>query len=273
MTKNTPEHGQTEFSAQRIEGAIFQGRDSIYEIKIGTKSKIEEFILTIITRYWQYPYILNYHYSGIATSTGRQALLSNRCRNAADNGRIPPRRPPKPPTPPPDSTSSRLKNRSRMFSAPLSSSGGGGGEETKKSFSLLLTTSCCLIFSGEPSAAAAAAAELSLRWSRDSSRRRLPLPARLRSILRVLRRRRWITGLVVGLRDGLPATAHWVAKNLNFCSVAILSPRSNFTRLSFYDLYIRAGLGTVGDFLLERERDLNFGLAIRFFVSFLRLSK
>lgn len=30
-----------------------------------------------------------------------------------------------------------------------------------------------------------------------------------------------MTGLAVGLRVGLPATAHWVAKSLNLWSVAI----------------------------------------------------
>lgn len=30
-----------------------------------------------------------------------------------------------------------------------------------------------------------------------------------------------MTGLADGLRVGLPATAHWVAKSLNFCKVAM----------------------------------------------------
>lgn len=138
----------------------------------------------------------------MATSAGRQALLNNRCLNVADSGRSD--RPP-PLLPPPAGSS---------LSPPSSDSlrPNDGGDDTNKSFSLWPTGSS-LPFSGERSS--------SLRSGEPPSQRLLPLPPRPRSIRRVLRRRRWITGLVVGLLVGLPATAHWVAKSLNFCRVAI----------------------------------------------------
>lgn len=143
----------------------------------------------------------------MATSTGRQALLNNRCLNVADSGRSerpPPLRPPPPPA---------GSNLSPPFSEATPPN--DGGDDTNKSFSLWPTESS-FPFSGERSSSL-----LPLRSGEPSSQRLLPLPPRPRSILRVLRRRRWITGLAVGLLVGLPATAHWVAKNLNFCRVAI----------------------------------------------------
>lgn len=151
-------------------------------------------------------------HSGMATSTGRQALLNNRCRNVADSGRSE-RDPPLLTPPPPDGS-----NPSLTFSEALSPN--DGGEDTNKSFSLWLTDSSFPFFGGYSSSL------LPLRSAELSSQRggRLLPPApppRPRSIRRVFRRRRWITGLVVGLLVGLPATAHWVAKSLNFCRVAI----------------------------------------------------
>lgn len=139
------------------------------------------------------------------TRTGRQALLCNRCRNIADNGR--PER--APPTPAVGNSPSLIF--SETFSLNV------GGDETNKSFSLCLTT-------------------ISFPLSDDfpSPRGRLPgdptsrsggslLPPRLSSIRRVLLlRRRWVTGLVVGLLVGLPATGHCVANSLNFCRVVMI---------------------------------------------------
>ncbi|GFY84792.1 50S ribosomal protein-like protein [Actinidia rufa] len=87
----------------------------------------------------------------MATSTGRQALRSNRCRNVADNGlsdRGPPRRAAPPPQPSARKTPSPT---SLPFSVALSSSGGGGDsdDETNKSFSLWLTAKSLFFFSGE----------------------------------------------------------------------------------------------------------------------------
>lgn len=153
--------------------------------------------------------IFKNRYSGMPTSTGRQALLNIRCRNVADSGRIervPPRL-----TPPPGGN-----NPSLTFSETLSAN--AGGDDTNKSLSLWLTDSGALPFRGEVSSSLPL-----LRSGEPSSQRGgslLPSP-RPSNIRRVLRRRRWITGLVVGLRVGLPATEHWVAKSLNFCRVAI----------------------------------------------------
>lgn len=162
----------------------------------------------------------------MVTSTGLHALLSNRCRNVADNGLScrppppllnpnPPLAPPTPPPPtplltPPDS------NPSLTFSDTLSSN--VGGDETNKSLSLWLTINS-FPFSGE-------FLSHPLRSGEPSSRRGillLPLPPRLSNILSVFLRRRCITGLADGLLVGLPATAHCVANSLNFCNVAIIN--------------------------------------------------
>lgn len=154
-------------------------------------------------------------YSGMLTSTGRQALRSSRCRNVADNGRSerkPIRRTADPELNPPPAPEAAGESPCLVFSA------NDGGDETNKSFSLWLTTSS-FPFSVESRSPTNRSGE---QTSRRGSLRPLPPPMlRLRSIRRVFRRRRWITGLVVGLRVGLPATAHWVARSLNFCKVAI----------------------------------------------------
>lgn len=166
----------------------------------------------LILYYSYISYRLSLYYSGMATSTGRQALLNNRCRSVADSGRS---------ARAPLLLKSSLdgNNISLTFSETLSAN--AGGEDTNKSFSLWLTNNS-LPFSGElPSSL------LTLRSGERLSQRGgslLPPPpaARLSSILRVFLRRRWITGLADGLLVGLPATAHWVASSLNFCRVAIL---------------------------------------------------
>lgn len=150
----------------------------------------------------------------MATSTGRQALLNNRCLNVADSGRSERATPLLPPP--------AGNNLSPTFSDSLSLN--DGGDETNKSLNLWLTLAeSSFPFSGERSSSL-----LPLRSGEPSPQREgsllppaAPLPPRPSNIRRVLRRRRWITGLVVGLLVGLPATAHWVAKNLNFCRVAI----------------------------------------------------
>lgn len=149
------------------------------------------------------------------TSTGRQALLSNRCRKVADNGRSersPILRTADPALIPPPAP--EVAGESPCLVFPESVFSKEGGDETNKSFSLWLTTSS-FPFSGE-----------SRCRSGEQTSRRGSLRLRLRSIRRVFRRRRWITGLVVGLLVGLPATAHWVARSLNFCKVAINLLRS-----------------------------------------------
>ncbi|KAL2504379.1 Zinc finger and BTB domain-containing protein 46 [Abeliophyllum distichum] len=153
---------------------------------------------------------------GMAPSTGRQALLSNRCRNVADNGRsglVPPLLPSIP-----------AAGEIPSLEFPDVRSSNGGGEDTNRSLSLWLTT-VSFPFSCESSPS------LLLLPSDESSPGRggsllpcpppPPPPLRLSSIRRVFLRRRWITGLVVGLLVGLPETAHWVANSLNFCRVAI----------------------------------------------------
>lgn len=132
----------------------------------------------------------------MATSAGRQALLNNRCRNSKR-------------APPP--------LLGIILSPTLSealSPNDGCDDDTNKSFSLLLTATDA--FSGERSSILRSGDPLSKRGG-SLLRPAGPLPPRVRSIRRVVRRRRWITGLVVGLRVGLPATAHCVAKNLNLC--------------------------------------------------------
>ena len=182
----------------------------------------------------------------MVTSTGRQGLLSNLYRNDAViglKGPIPPPRlaakpfpPPPPPPPPPPlppalpvagnnptSSSWRLNLESETLSSI-------GGEDTNKSFNLCRTLTSLLPFLlllllllfldvglGSESIS-----------DGESFRRENRRSVRLRSIRRVLRRRRWMTGLADGLRVGLPATtAHWVARSLNFCRVAIFIERKN----------------------------------------------
>lgn len=151
-------------------------------------------------------------YSGIATSTGRQALLNNRCRKVADNGRN---------DPPPPLLNSPLEgsNISLTFSETLSAN--AGGEDTNKSFSLLLQTNSSFSFSGDLRSAPLGLRSGETSWQRGGSLLPTPPVARLSSIRRVFLRRRWITGLADGLLLGLPATAHCIANSLNFCRVAI----------------------------------------------------
>lgn len=188
------------------------------QIKISLKNRneiwfkkfIDYSLITSINKIQIFPI---FNYSGILTSIGRQTLLSNRCRNVADNGRID--RAPIPltadPILPPSPSISGEKS-------PLD-----GGDETNKSLSLWLPT-VSFSLSGESPSLEIRSGEAS---SPDDSEWSLPHPPPppppLRSIRRVFRRRRWMTGLVVGLRVGLPATAHWVANSLNFCRVAIAS--------------------------------------------------
>lgn len=143
----------------------------------------------------------------MVTSTGRQALLlSNRCRKAAGNGLS--ERPRQADTLPAGVVAGKNPSDSAFSS--------DGGEDINKSLSLLLTPTNSFPFSGE-------LPRRSVESSQGGSLRRPPVPVlRLRNIRSVLRRRRWMTGLAVGLRVGLPATAHWVAKNLNFWRAAIV---------------------------------------------------
>lgn len=159
------------------------------------------------------------NYSGIETSTGLHALLSNRCRNVADRGLSDLAPPtllnPAPPLPPAAETP-RDKIPSLTFSD--SPSLNGGGDDTNKSLSFWLTTKS-FPFSGE-------FLSFPPRSGKSSSRRdnlRLALPERLSSMRSVFLRRRCITGLADGLLVGLPATAHCVARNLNFCNVAMIT--------------------------------------------------
>lgn len=160
----------------------------------------------------------------MVTSTGLQALLSSLYRNVDETGLREADEPIRrlenpaaalPPTPPVAGNSPSLS-----FTVLLSLSS-NGGEEMNSSFNLRLTRIFSffllplLSISGDSSA---------ISWrSGEPARRENPRRSevRLSSIRKVLRRRRWITGLVVGLRVGLPATAHWVASSLNFCRVAI----------------------------------------------------
>lgn len=87
--------------------------------------------------------------------------------------------------------------------------GDGDGEETNRSLSLWRT-----LTSSEEE-------EVSGGSSGGGWKRRRSL-GRVRNMRRVLRRRRWITGLVVGLRVGLPAMAHCVAKSLNLWRLGIV---------------------------------------------------
>lgn len=198
------------------------------------------------------------------TSTGRQALLSNRCRNVADNGlseRRPILRPADSALNPPSASDAADENPCLVFSERLRSN--DGGDETNKSFSLWLTTSS-FPFSCESRSPTYRSGE---QTSCRGSLRPLPPPElRLRSIRRVFRRRRWITGLVVGLRVGLPATAHWVARSLNFCKVAIFvatwgkyffklnSISSNFCWLAKMVVKREGEIGECGGFRKDMDR-------------------
>lgn len=158
-------------------------------------------------------------YSGMVKRTGRHALLSNLYRNADDIGRraetVEARRNGDPvrnrtPTVEPDRSPSF---RSccwcccwKLFFSSWSV-GGGDGEETKRSLSLWRT----LTSSEEDSGG-----------SRGGGWKRRRSWGRVRNMRRVLRRRRWMTGLVVGLRVGLPATAHCEAKSLNLWRLGIV---------------------------------------------------
>lgn len=151
-------------------------------------------------------------YSGMLTSTGRHDLLNNLCLKVPDIGRRvvrPPIRGPLPPVlplPASGNKSSSSRSTSGSWCSPLSSN---GGEDTNKSFNFFLT----LFFWG---------GSLGGRSSRRGRRRRWSWEERERSMRRVLRRRRWMTGLVVGLWVGLPATtAHWEARSLNLWRVVI----------------------------------------------------
>lgn len=147
----------------------------------------------------------------MVTSIGRQALLKNLYRKVAETGLSEPAEPrlvAEPlPTVPVTGKSPRL---SPLLSESLSSN---GGDETNKSFNLALIF--LFLISGNSSATSRSKSSSSWRANRR----------RLSSIRSVLRRRRWMTGLVVGLLVGLPATAHWVAKSLNFWRVAITKNR------------------------------------------------
>lgn len=163
----------------------------------------------------------------MATSTGRQARLSNRWRIVADNGR--------------GERSPNLQTEPPPARPPAKFAGGGspcppafvdgrssndGGDDTNKSLSLSLWLAP---FSGESRRSTSWSGE---QLSRGGSLRPLLLPPpRLSSIRSVFRRRRWITGLADGLRVGLPATAHCVAKSLNFCRVAISPIQIKLNRL------------------------------------------
>lgn len=133
--------------------------------------------------------------SGIVNRTGLQTLRSIRYRNARD-------------TPLPAPAPTRGTRPAEPAAQPDSS--WEGGEETKRSFKVWLRSG---FFSGGGSGAI---------WGRSglggSARR---LEERLRSRRRVFLRRSWKTGLALGLREGLAEMAHWVARSLNFCRVAI----------------------------------------------------
>ncbi|KAL3844894.1 hypothetical protein ACJIZ3_002297 [Penstemon smallii] len=132
------------------------------------------------------------------TSTGRQALRNKRCRSVAESKRDPP-----PPL------NSRLVG---SIPSLTFSSNAGGEDSTNRSCSLFLTDNSLTI-----------SVELlsSLLLLRSGNHLPAPIPARPSSIRSVFLRRSWITGLVMGLLVGLAATAHWIARNLNFCRVAI----------------------------------------------------
>lgn len=166
----------------------------------------------------------------MVTSTGRQALLSNLYRNDAVTGlkepvlSAPPRRAADMPPPTlPVAGNNPTSSSSNLLSETLSS---GGGDDTKRSFSLCRTLISPLFsFFLALSGGARLGSESMPRSSEDSSRQanRPRRSVRLRSMRRVLRRRRWMTGLADGLLVGLAATtAHCVARILNFCKVGIL---------------------------------------------------
>jgi hypothetical protein len=144
----------------------------------------------------------DYH-SGIATSTGRHALLSNAlCRKPVQAGlddAAPDFKPIKLPL--------LIEPPALSFVSP------NGGEDTNRSLRVRCpcssaTKSFSSFFCGEQVGGISGCA------MRDDRR--------LSSIRRVvLRRRNWTTGLVLGLRVGLGATPHWVASSLNFWSVAM----------------------------------------------------
>lgn len=135
-------------------------------------------------------------YSGMVTSTGRQARFSNLHRNDAASGRsdMPaPRRLAKPPEPTPPTLPVADNNpRSsscsipRLLSETLSSK---GGEETKRSLSLCRTFATSLLFCGRSSSSSSSSPLITggSELLRLVNRRR---SVRERNILRVLRRRR-----------------------------------------------------------------------------------
>lgn len=144
---------------------------------------------------------------------GRQALLKSLYRKVAETGRSEPAEPrlvaePLPTVP--VTGKSPCLSPLPLLSESLSSN---GGDETNKSFNLALIF--LFLISGNSSATSRPKSSLSWRGNRR----------RLSSIRSVLRRRRWMTGLAVGLLVGLPATAHWVAKSLTFWRVAITKNR------------------------------------------------
>lgn len=124
----------------------------------------------------------------MVTSTGLHARLSNLCRNDPFKHLEPPRRKIKP-----------APLLSRWFSCGCG--GDGDCDDTRKSFNFCLTPQSFFLLLHESTTS------LDLRL--------------LSNIRNVFLRRRWITGLVDGLRVGLLATAHCVANSLNFSSVAI----------------------------------------------------
>ncbi|KAJ4974053.1 hypothetical protein NE237_007227 [Protea cynaroides] len=153
--------------------------------------------------------------SGMETSTGLQALLSSRHRYTTDNGLGEPTAMRRAALPFPwlmivEGNASTTP--SVIFSVGLLglSSSCSGGEERNKSLRVWLSNP--LLFSGGSESV------MILCRSGDSSRCNLrPVPpVRLSSIRRVLRRRRWMTGLALGLRVWLPAMVQCVASSLNF---------------------------------------------------------
>lgn len=164
----------------------------------------------------------------MVTSTGRQARLRNLYRNVAVTGRrdpIPPRRVKNPLPPPPTVPVAGNKTRCSSSGALFSSR---GGDDTNRSFNLWRALPSLLFSGGSSSPPFSSSSSSIFRISEGAPRRgRRRRSGRLRSMRSVLRRRSWMTGLAVGLRVGLPATAHWVAKSLNFCRVAILIVRES----------------------------------------------